>query len=211
MRNEIQKVNQLLKARQIIDPLILDGAVDINRYISTTPRILWVLREPHGRGSWDLCTFTRQELFTYNKWKMTFGLVIRVTYGLLNKQLIWDSWADDPKNIADCLRNVAIININKRGGDARVNWSRLHQASIDFGDLIIQQIEALSPNIVILGGTIDILPEKLISLLKDLKNPDVSAIKINNISFVKAYHTNQRRITHKEYYSNICDALNLIQ
>lgn len=208
MKDAIAAVDDLLLERQRHDQtIVLDGAVDRERYAQATPRILWVLREPNGGGPWDLREYLRSTLFTYNRWQSTAGLMIRVTHGLLEGRKPWGAWADDARKIADCLRDVAVININKRGGDSRVDWSRLYQASLDFGDLIGRQVEALRPEIVILAGSWEVLPGELKSRLGAMDSSDTNYAVLGDTVFVRAYHPNQMRISHADYYQRVCDCL----
>jgi len=208
MRDAILEVDKLFLDHQRRDQsIVLDGAVDLERYLKAIPQILWILREPNGGGPWDLRQYFREGLFAYNRWQSTAGLLIRVSHGLLNGRKPWGDWANDARSIADCLRDVAIINVNKRGGDSRVNWERLYRASVDFGEIICQQVAALDPQIVILGGTWDILPNRLKTKLNDLDNSDTNSACVGGTIYVRAYHPNQTRISHEEYYNRIRDCL----
>lgn len=183
--------------------IVLDGAVDTVRYVQSRPRLLWVLREPNGGGPWDLREYFRDSLFKYSHWRMTAALMIRVSHGLLHGCLPWGTWAADARVIADTLRDVAAININKRGGGSTVDWSRLHSASREFSSIVGLQISLLSPQVVILAGTGTIVPP-------EFQRPCVSRPVGNNhvwlrdgVLFISAYHTNQRHISHQAYYEAI--------
>ena len=140
MLESILTVDALLLENQGRDPsLVLDGAVDVERYRIAKPRILWILREPNGRGPGDLREYFRSSLFTNNRWQSSAGLMVKVSHGLLNGRKMWGTWANDARAIADCLRDVSIININKRGGDARANWEGLYQATLDFAKLSVNR------------------------------------------------------------------------
>ena len=214
MRDTILKVDKQLLELQSRDPSIVpDGAVDLERYLTVRPRILWILREPNGPDPcdpWDLRQFLREELSTYKSWQATYGLVVKVSHGLLNGCKPWGDWANRARCIADCLRRVAVININKRGGGSRVNWKRLYQASLDFGEIVCQQVEALDPQIVILGGTWGILPKELETQLSDLNNnsdSDFASVAVEGTTYVRAYHPSQTRIRHETYYNRIRDCV----
>jgi len=216
MRDTILKVDELLLEQQSqYQSIVLDGAVDLEQYLAARPRILWILRETNGDVQ-DLRQFLREQdkqpgqRFGYNRWQATYGLVVKVSYGLLNGCKPWGDWANDAPSIAACLRNVAVININKRGGGSRVNWKRLYQASLDFGEIVCQQVEALDPQIVILGGTWHILPNALKTRLSDLDNnsdSDFASVAVEGTTYVRAYHPSQTRIRHETYYNRIRDCV----
>ncbi len=189
---------------QTTDPtIVLDGAVDPLRFARAAPRILWILREPNGGGPWSLCEYLRDPSKGYNRWKMTAGLLIRVSHGLLNGLPPWGDWANDPAPITDCLRDVAVININKRGGGARADLSRLARSGEDFGPFILKQIESLSPTVVIMAGTRPFVPERLRCQLDATNTSGAIGVKLNETIYLSTHHTNQRRISHQAYYDQI--------
>ena len=52
MRDAILEVDTLLHDRQRCDPKVVpDGAVNLERYLRVTPRILWILKEPNQTPS----------------------------------------------------------------------------------------------------------------------------------------------------------------
>lgn len=210
----IEEENRQLAEMQAADPrIVLDGAVDIVRYVAASPRILWVLKEPHGGGPWDLRHYFRDQLFSNDKgqWHRTAGLLIVVSHGLLNGNLPWGAWATDARSIADSLRDVAVININKFGGDAVADWDRLYRAGLELGPVIERQINALSPQIVILGGSFGVLPNTVRQRLAVFDESEQQAVKVGDTIYIRAYHTNQRTITHETYYQRIRDQVIALQ
>jgi hypothetical protein len=81
------------------------------KYPKSKHRILWILKEandPKG-GGWSLTDFltTRVDksegLFHYTRWAATFGLVIKVSYGLLNGFIDYDKIEKDLKKASEIL------------------------------------------------------------------------------------------------------------
>jgi len=172
-------------------------------------RILWILKEandPDG-GGWSLTDFlaTRVDksegLFSYKRWSATFGLVIKVSYGLLNGFIDYDKIENDLKKASEILDYIAVINIKKVPGGSRANLPKI--AKEINSKVILNQINDIKPDIVIGGGTLWILAKnKLFLESKELSNESWGLFK-NKILWVDAYHPNNTTITHKVYYSQI--------
>jgi hypothetical protein len=131
-----------------------------------------------------------KELCRYSRWKATYGLVAKISSGLLNNK--WDEDADRLVKVENILQKIAVININKLGGKEKSSISKLRKAAKEFySQYILEQIKALDPDIVILGGTAEVLPEE-----------DIAKHK-----WIPAYHPGQRKIKHKQYYDRIVKRL----
>jgi hypothetical protein len=195
----------LIKPLHAMD--VLDGAVVPSRYAAANPRCLWILREPDGEGPWDLREFlaTDDKLFHHPTWAKTFGLVATVSYGLLNGSLPWESWADSSRTLTDALRQIAVININKRGGGSQVNWEVLGQASLSYDPIVTEQIRLLRPQVVILGGTIGIIPKSIRDRLASIEDSPMTAAVVDGCVWFNGYHPNQRTISWEAYYNKVRD------
>jgi hypothetical protein len=156
-RNDVDDIN-LVEHESLLDALradparpVLDGPIVAARYERATLRILWVLREHHGDNGWDYRAFvaTDQSLFSYKDWKKTLGLVTKVSHGVLRGCIPYGDWANDPSKLTDCLREIAIINLNKEGGGTHVNWDCFLPRVAKYEQIVARQIECLAPHIVI--------------------------------------------------------------
>jgi hypothetical protein len=172
-------------------------------------RILWILKEsndPDG-GGWSLIDFLAKRedpdgLFSYDRWRATFGLVIKVSYGLLNGYVDFDEIEKlDIKKASEILDYIAIINIKKVPGGSR---AYLPDIAEEINPQVIQnQINEIKPDIVIGGNTLWILAKNnLILESKDLSPQSWGLLK-NKILWVDAYHPNNITVTHEKYYSEI--------
>ena len=208
---DLEAHEELLQAiRKIDSHTVADGAVVPSRYVLARPRILWVLRETNGGGDWDLREFLRSDtnLFSYPRWHCTFGALAKVSYGILNSLPIEDVEHLSARSAVDALREVAVVNVNKRGGGGRVDWAAFPDHAKDFSTLVESQIAALDPEILIAAGTVDFLPESLYASSKDLRGNTVGAVRLSSSRWlVKCYHTAQTRIPQHQMYAQIVDAL----
>lgn len=185
---------------------VIDGPIVAARYERANPRILWVLREHHGPNGWDYREklATDQSLFSWYKgWKKTFGLVAKVSHGLLHGCIPYGDWANDASKLTEWLRDIAIVNFNKEGGDTRVDWDRFKASAGKYSGIVAKQIEYLDPQIVICAGTYGIVLNATCPQLPASERSLVSSKVFNGRVYLRAYHPNQRKLTHRAYYESV--------
>jgi hypothetical protein len=197
MSLRLDEHEQLLDEVQATWPAaVRDGAVDADRYSSVRPRLLWILREVNGgRGDqreegWDLrklLRFPDELVRAAPKWHSTYGAVVKVSYGLIHDLSADGAWLDAPAiTFVDTLRDIAVINVSKIGGDSQVDWTSFGGRVAAFSSTVDRQVELLDPEIIIAGGTAFELP------------PWVRAR-----GFIEAYHPMQTTLKQREYYRRI--------
>ena len=196
---------------------IKDGIIcpkKFGKHPKSKHRILWILKEandPDG-GGWSLKDFlaTRVDesegLFSYKRWSATFGLVIKVSYGLLNGYIDYDKIEDDLKKASDILDYIAIINIKKVPGGSRAYLSSIAKEMNP--QVILKQINEIKPDIVIGGNTLWILAKNNLFLQESDLSKKSWGIYKNDVLWVDAYHPNNTTVTHEEYYSQIINLAN---
>lgn len=173
----------------------IDGPVDPVRYQSVSPRVLWVLREANG-SHFDFLDYCRNPTVNTH-WKKSFGLVVKVSYGIIHNIR---NYGDIPRNaeeIVGVLKSVAIVNVNKNAGGPNVDWSRFPLAVRGFSDLLREQVDCLAPNILIFGGTRDVLGRLVVDIAREM--PAVRC--------VDAYHPGQRKYSHETYFNHVIGRL----
>ncbi|MDM8541992.1 hypothetical protein QUF90_12975 [Desulfococcaceae bacterium HSG9] len=192
------KYEQLIQSIRTKDPeIIADGPVDWSRYVKSKIRILWILRETNGGGDWDLREFLTNP-FSYKNWHSTFGAVAKISHCFLN-DLSPEELNFNARSVADSLKDIAVINVNKKGGASHIDNNYYKNLKAFIND-VKSQIQILKPKIIIAAGTLDQLAmfddhkEKLNSM-------PISAIKLTKKQWlVKSYHTAQRSITVRKMY-----------
>ncbi|HEX7448807.1 MAG TPA: hypothetical protein VF306_14740 [Pirellulales bacterium] len=207
---DLKSHDNLLNELRERDPeSVLDGPVVTELYALAPTRILWILREPNGVGPWDLRESLAdfRKLSSYSKWQATSGLLARVSHGLVSGLPRWGAWADEAQNCVPALRSVAVININKHGGKERVEWNKLFEASRKFEDLLERQIEMLDPHVVIFTCGPNLLPTAVRNRLCDFSDSGCAVQREGTTVWIRAYHPNQRTISHEEYYEQVRKAL----
>jgi len=194
---DIENHEGLLKKLQTNYPaIVLDGAVNNEEWGKLTEnRILWVLKETNDYAG-DLRELLRQFADAsdpnkiYKNWKNTYGAVVQVSYGILNGCLEWGEWAEKVNEIRKTLHKIAVLNVNKLGGKERTDMSKLKESPKE--NFTLKQIDLIDPDIVILGGVVDVIlwPKN------DSKR-----------KWIPTDHPGQTTVTHKEYYESIIKKL----
>lgn len=185
--------------------IILDGAVDNDRWNShKDKRILWILKEANELPLNNDLRELLNKLATmpnpnkiYNKWKSTYGLVVKVSHGLLNNFDSLGDWANTVDTVRGVLKEIAVINVNKRAGVNKINPKELREVAEEFHNKILEQIKLLDPDVVILAGTGEVLGKWLPS--NDTRRKWISVL-----------HPGQRTLTHKQYYDLIVKKINKV-
>ncbi|HEX7122140.1 MAG TPA: hypothetical protein VF178_07195 [Gemmatimonadaceae bacterium] len=189
---------------------VLDGPVDTASYEAAPVRILWILREVYGDGTpWDLRGFLgdREKLFSYPRWHATYGLVAKVSHGLLHAIPPAGFHQLSAREAAQALDSIAVINLNKLGGGAQVNWPTFLERVRQFETFAARQVKALAPEMVIAAGTFDVLPATIRSSLQHAETGGHSYSHATMPFLVRAHHPGQRRMRHDTYYGNIASQL----
>ena len=196
-----------LERRQRLEPaIVVDGAVDAARYAAASPRLVWLLREPNVSAAWDtggdrrdLRRFYRERLFGYPRWAATGAGIVRTSHVLLrgDEPALWEPGG--AKRFADVLRDVAVVNVNKRGGGASHRPARLRAAAEEVAGVLAAQLTALAPDVLLLAGTADLLPPPFWRAWAGLPaEPDLPAT-IGPTAVVPLPHPAQTNVTHRAY------------
>jgi hypothetical protein len=156
-KNEFNKQQEILdnEMSKIWEKPFLDGITKYELYQKTPIKILWILKEPNGMGGGNHRIF-HQDIRDYNRWKSTYGNIMRVSYGILEG--IRSYKEIPPINTKECeiadaivLDEIAIININKSGGRSTTPLGKMEKEYNRVGvkDFLFKQIEFINPDIII--------------------------------------------------------------
>jgi len=211
MSLDLQAHDLVLESIRHYDPkTVADGAVVPGKYEQARPRLLWILRETNGGGDWDLRSFlsSNDALFGYPYWHATFGALAKTSFGLLH-DLPAESIAQmEARDAVAALRSIAVVNVNKRGGESRVNWESFPDEAREFSRFVDKQVDALAPDIILAAGTTGHLPARFDAIAAELEQCSIGAVCLaDGGHFVKCYHTAQTTITHHALYGKILASL----
>lgn len=128
------------------DVFCKDGVVDEKKY----KKILFVLKDVNNSKP-DVDVDLRKNLVTLEGEGKTWFNVARWTNSLLRGELIENMTATMQHKI---LRNVAVMNLKKEAGGARVSDDCIREHSKKYCDNIRKEIAICDPNVIIACGNI---------------------------------------------------------
>ena len=200
---------------------IVDGIVDIDKYLETEPKILWILKEPYddvedglaSGGGWHFSNdFLANDDFYkgMGRSRATWHPVIYVSFGILNSFRDYNDmdYIRDDQTMVDVIKQIAVINVKKLPGFTRTYGSvTINSAYLEHKELLHKQIELYNPDIIIGGSTMYLFYEKLRINPEDIiKSGSIDyAIKGNKI-YIAAYHPGQTQVTRDVYVNDIIKA-----
>ena len=190
---------------------ILDGIVNIEKYVKSKYKICWVLKEPYDEdgGGWSLTNDILNQEALYPKFigkSPTWQPMIYVTYSLLNDFIPYSNmdWLRDEPEMAQCLNEIALINVNKMPANPRSNDDDIAIKYEYWKPLLHWQLKQYDPQIIIFGNTFQHFQEDLKIKEKDLKNKkNVNYIVFEEKLFIHAYHPAQSIISREDYVQGI--------
>jgi len=203
------------------DP-IFDGALDLQRYLFSPTKILWLMKEPYDEiggvgGGWSFPNAFKSSEFVsglvFGRSRPTWQPVTYTTFGILNNCL--KSEMKSIKNdlsMIDVLRQIAWVNIQKlpSKGVTRSNMSDIVDSYAKHKHLLHRQIELLKPDVIICGSTFNLIQHDW-----ELINPVVIAgvhyyLKENTL-IINAYHPAQTSISRELYVNSIVSAVRIFK
>ncbi len=202
---------------------IHDGIVDVDGYLNSDLKIMWILKEVNSdsdEGEWDM-----RDLFKDFKdettntgikkgWGGTYLPLIYTTYGIINN-LKWNDipYIFDDYNVVETLKKVAIVNLKKVSGLAQADASELQSFHKEFGNILKKQIEYYQPNVILCGGTGEFLDELFLDLFKEkyIENQDEKSktifYKYDNAIIAYAYHPSYVKRKGSNFEEEYCNSI----
>lgn len=198
---------------------LYDGIVDIDMYLESKYKILWVLKEPYDGdgGGWHLCKdFLARDDFYHRMQgsRPTWHPVIYISYGILNGFAKFDdmNWIRDNHDMAKIIRSVAVINVKKiPGGKRTYDFNIIKDAYNRHKDILHEQIKLYNPDIIIGGATMDLFFHDLGISSEDIKsnNSVRYAVKDGKI-YLAAYHPAQTTVKRHIYVDDIISVIEAV-
>lgn len=156
-----EKMNQRAKELGYDDELapIYDGVKDFNGYLDSKLKIMWVMKEPYDDqtedgqlkgGGWEMTDFTLK--------LPMFRTMAKIVYGIVNEKY-FDEIPEPDEEMLKLLQTTAYINICKMPGHTTSNPTDLKNKMQDWQDILQEQLETYSPDVIILGNTYENLME----------------------------------------------------
>lgn len=141
---------------------IYDGVYDVEKYLTSSPRIMWILKEfvdevengkPSGGGYYLYDCFTKEkdEIRKSRTWRR----LIYTSYGIANRRR-WHEmdWIKDDLSMVDILKQIAYINVSKMPGNITSDDNNIRKCYSIWRPILLKQIQLYKPNIIIFGSTL---------------------------------------------------------
>ena len=187
---------------------IYDGVADIEGYLKSDPKIMWLLKEPYDEsgkftgGGWSFISniFNDPKSNNPNKpkdcfWTSTmWQLIIQINYAIHNGYRPWGDIPPIDNEIANEIKKSAYINLSKMPADSKSSNSRLSDCYQIWKDTIFRQIDIYKPDIIIFGKTFQFFKDnprfKGATLCKKTRKkwPVLAYISKDNTILIEAYH-----------------------
>ena len=214
------KEEHLIKQRPKLEP-IYDGVADIHAYLNSSPRIMWILKEPwhlfteSGKpkgGGWKFTNHFIQYPDVWQDEKM-WKLIIQSDYAI-RKHLKWKEleYIERNQEMAEELNKIAYINVGKMPGYQESSPSHMQECYKKWKSIIEEQIELYNPEVIIFGNTFYFfyeyfrINEKPISTVSGKWNTNIY-MRDNRI-LIDAYHPSRKgsEDSSKDYVTSIVKA-----
>lgn len=203
---------------------IYDGAVNIEKYLKAKYKVAWLLKEAYCEkdgtgGDWHYSEILDVDnlydsLIQPNASRATWAPIVYASYGILKGYRYYDDMdfiKDDP-SMAQVVREIAIVNAQKLPARQHTvtDIKDIQEAITKHGNLIMEQLELLNPDILIGGATM-----KLYKQLFALKDDEMKTVGCVNYwikdekLYIDAYHPAQRQLSHEVYVDSILAAVDV--
>jgi hypothetical protein len=202
------------------DPIV-DGIVNIEKYLNQEFKILWILKEPYddvenglpSGGGWHYCkdfVSANEFIKKIGRSRATWHPIIYVSYGILNNFALFENmgYIRNDESMADVVKDIAVINVKKLPGFTQTcDYGTIGSAYNRHKDILLRQIETYKPNIIIGGSTMQLFYNDLgISDIQKNYGSVNYAVKDMKL-FITAYHPAQRTITRPSYVNDIVNCV----
>jgi len=185
---------------------VKDGAVDPEIFAASSPKVLYILKEANGgkEKKWkggDLRVFLNHA----DRWQ-TWNTVARWQYAIANlkEEIDWQKVDYISKAFRKkMLKSAAVINLKKEPGNRQSNMEEIKASAQKDLDFIKSQISIYKPDIVICGGTGDIVKElKLLGSFSkwEKSKRDVEYWNINDTTILNYRHPGVRTSKQKLFW-----------
>ena len=204
------EVNAELKARAKAEnsplELITDGVVDIDRYLASSPKMLWILKESWV-GSPSVTQYLIPKLIADGRIfsSPTYRKMAYVTFSALNGMIPFvDIVSNQRDRIADSLKSIAYINVNKFTSGTISNPKDIASAYRRNRELLKNQIATINPDIVIAGNILHLFYEEFGFSYQDLTSAgSADFCRRNGRLYINAYHPSYWRCKEATYVNDL--------
>jgi hypothetical protein len=139
---------------------VLDGIINVEKYLAAKYKILWILKEPYGE--WEKGDSLCKEIDKKRSWdeqpssgRPTYRPMIYASYGILNDFILWKEIPSiGNEYVYATIKSIAYINIKKNPGESTSSPSQIKKSYKENKDFLLRQIITYNPDIIIGGYTL---------------------------------------------------------
>jgi len=186
------------------DHFVEDGIICQETWNSVNCKVLFILKETNDYKG-NIAKLINESVTSRPKSKLwlrpTFHNIGRWAYGLLNFPESVNSYKAAHKERKKSLLSCSFINIKKTTG-GRIAGKSVELSAIKYASFLRKQIEILSPDIIVFGGTYQTIKDHV---LPELKKESHRVHKFNNAVCINANHpacTIKRTVMYDQVVSN---------
>lgn len=200
---------------------IPDGVSNIEGYCKSSPRIMWILKQPYddfkegkpSGGGWEVYgAFENSDADTNRTWQPIVYTLVGIREYKLWKDM---SYIRYDKSMLETLKDIAYINVDKMPGMKITSDAELAEAYERWKGIIEEQIRLYDPQVICFANTMWLFK-------KDWgidENTEHESISLGNDKHMlvyrkdsrlclDTYHPAQRVITRENYVDAIIKAVN---
>jgi hypothetical protein len=196
---------------------IYDGIVNPEQYISSSPRILWILKEPYDNGKdrkggdFSLTDDLLNKDTDRMSRQRAFQPICYINYGIWTHVHDWDKmpWLRNSEEMRNGLKRIAYINISKLPGLKCSPSDRIIEAYQKHHGIIFDQIRTYEPDFIFACNPHVNLILKDLGFSESKWTPFESAASIQISSkqrLVRVAHPSQREVKRVDYVNDAIKA-----
>jgi hypothetical protein len=198
---------------------LTDGVVDIDRYLASSPRMLWILKEPWDpyaegdkAGGWSLTRELIPELISEGKIgsSPTYRKMAYVTFPVRNNFRSYSDipYASEDPRVGESLKSIAYINVNKCPGTPRSDPASIAASFHRNRDILGRQVAIINPEVIIAGNILHLFYEDFDLHSEDLKcASSVGFCRRDGRLYVNAYHPAYWGCAEERYVNDLVAAI----
>ncbi len=195
MISKTEQLNSLFdeweqKISEYKDKFVRDGIIDEQFYQTALPKILFIAKEPNNpeQKPGDFRKWWREEIAN------TFSnRISEWSYGFLNSFPQYDEIRANKISVHKAIHSIAFMNIKKSGGCGNSDFDQMMEHLENNEDFLHQQIDIISPNIIITGTSWKKLRNRLFQKVNWVNSGyDVEIGRHKDAKVIDFYHPSAR-------------------
>ncbi|MGG2398331.1 hypothetical protein ACJRW5_15465 [Pseudomonas sp. SH1-B] len=184
---------------------IVDGIISPESWHQSRVKVLFILKEANGYDGSNIAELIRKAIVEKPKSKLwcrpTFHNIGRWAYGLQRCGESICGFKEAHRNRKSALLASAFINLKKTTGGRRAT-AEVRAFAEAHGAFLREQILSITPDVVVMGGTYDIIKEHV---FPELEKASYRVHLLHGVPFINAFHPACTKV-RKALYEQVLDS-----